>query len=229
MLKFWYRALRMFTISAPDSWGMRQLEFYCRDSNTSYISSPHSFPIQSLVKYLDIHRSIVESTHIVFISLTISLYVSALTFEAWEKGERKDTGNVGEKRRHGRRIYFGGRRSIILSRDLVTIDGVWICNGIYWTFPQLVTALCRSLSHRIVFSVTVFLLWLVTSSNSRRFSAPGLTSSQAGGHLLPTSYSSNCIGGGFEYLHRSPASRKRRRKENTVVGGITGQPCSWGI
>jgi hypothetical protein len=35
--------------------------------------------------------------------------------------------------------------------------------------------------------------------------------------------------GGLEYLHRSPVSRKRRRKGNTVPGGITGPPCSWGI
>jgi hypothetical protein len=40
---------------------------------------------------------------------------------------------------------------------------------------------------------------------------------------LETSY-----GGGFEYFHRSPASRKRRRKGNPVPGGITGPPCSWG-
>jgi hypothetical protein len=32
-----------------------------------------------------------------------------------------------------------------------------------------------------------------------------------------------------EYLHRSPASGKRRRKGNPVPGGITGPPCSWGI
>jgi hypothetical protein len=32
-----------------------------------------------------------------------------------------------------------------------------------------------------------------------------------------------------EYLHRCPASRKRRHKGNTVPGGITGPPCSWEI
>jgi hypothetical protein len=36
-------------------------------------------------------------------------------------------------------------------------------------------------------------------------------------------------GGGFEYLQRSPARRRRRRKENPVPGGITGPPCSWGM
>jgi hypothetical protein len=35
-------------------------------------------------------------------------------------------------------------------------------------------------------------------------------------------------GGGFEYLHRSTAS-KRRRKGNSVPGGIPGPPCAWGI
>jgi hypothetical protein len=35
--------------------------------------------------------------------------------------------------------------------------------------------------------------------------------------------------GGFEYLHRSPASRRRRRKGNPVPGSITGTSCSWGI
>jgi hypothetical protein len=32
-------------------------------------------------------------------------------------------------------------------------------------------------------------------------------------------------GGGVEYLHRSPASHRRRRKGNPVPGGITGLPC----
>jgi hypothetical protein len=35
--------------------------------------------------------------------------------------------------------------------------------------------------------------------------------------------------GGIEYLHRSPASCRRRRKGNSVPGDITGPPCSWGI
>jgi hypothetical protein len=36
-------------------------------------------------------------------------------------------------------------------------------------------------------------------------------------------------GGGLEYLHRSPASRKRLQKGNPLPGGITGPLCSWGI
>jgi hypothetical protein len=34
---------------------------------------------------------------------------------------------------------------------------------------------------------------------------------------------------GFEYLHRSPESRRRRRKGNHVPGVITGPPCFWEI
>jgi hypothetical protein len=41
-------------------------------------------------------------------------------------------------------------------------------------------------------------------------------------HIFP-------CGGGIEYLHRSPVSRKRRRTGNPVPGGTTGPPCSWGI
>jgi hypothetical protein len=40
---------------------------------------------------------------------------------------------------------------------------------------------------------------------------------------------SDPCGGGIKYLHRSPASRKRRRKGNPVPGGITGPPCSSGM
>jgi hypothetical protein len=32
----------------------------------------------------------------------------------------------------------------------------------------------------------------------------------------------------FEYVHRSPASRRRRRKGNPVPGSITGPRCSVG-
>jgi hypothetical protein len=35
-------------------------------------------------------------------------------------------------------------------------------------------------------------------------------------------------GRGLEYLHRSTASRGRRRKGNPVPGGITAPPCRWG-
>jgi hypothetical protein len=37
------------------------------------------------------------------------------------------------------------------------------------------------------------------------------------------------LGGGFEYLHCSPASHRRGQKGNPVPGGITGPLCTWGI
>jgi hypothetical protein len=39
--------------------------------------------------------------------------------------------------------------------------------------------------------------------------------------VISDKYISPC-GGGLQYLHRSPVSRKRRRKENPVPRGITG-------
>jgi hypothetical protein len=36
-------------------------------------------------------------------------------------------------------------------------------------------------------------------------------------------------GGGFEYLSRSPARRRRRRKGDPVPWGIIGPPGSWDI
>jgi hypothetical protein len=39
----------------------------------------------------------------------------------------------------------------------------------------------------------------------------------------------NLCGGWLEHLHRSPASRRRRRRGNPVPEGITEPPCSWGI
>jgi hypothetical protein len=35
-------------------------------------------------------------------------------------------------------------------------------------------------------------------------------------------------GGGFEYFHGSPVSRRRRRKGTSVPDGITGPPYFWG-
>jgi hypothetical protein len=52
-----------------------------------------------------------------------------------------------------------------------------------------VITLYRLLSHKDLCSRS---RWLVATSNGGRSSAPGSTSSQAGGHLTPTSYSSNC-------------------------------------
>jgi hypothetical protein len=73
---------------------------------------------------------------------------------------------------------------------IVTVDGVWIGNRIYWT--QLVSTLYKWLSHKHYSRSRSSLRCLVTSSNSGRSFASGITSSQAGGHLTPTSYCSNC-------------------------------------
>jgi hypothetical protein len=58
---------------------------------------------------------------------------------------------------------------------------------------QHVTTLYKSLSYKAWCSQSQSSLrCLVMSSDSRRSSAPGLASLQAGGHLTPTSYSSDC-------------------------------------
>jgi hypothetical protein len=44
--------------------------------------------------------------------------------------------------------------------------------------------------------------------------------------FVPESRSAIPCGGGVEYLHRSPASRRRRRKGNPVPGDVTGPLCS---
>jgi hypothetical protein len=64
------------------------------------------------------------------------------------------------------------------------MDGVWIGNRIYWTLIQRVTTRYKSLLHTDPCSQS---RCLVTASNSGRSVASGLTSSQAGDHLTPTS------------------------------------------
>jgi hypothetical protein len=57
---------------------------------------------------------------------------------------------------------------------------------------QLVTAFYKSLSHRLVFSVTVFTALLGNGFQQWTSLCSRITSSLAGGHLAPTSYSSGC-------------------------------------
>jgi hypothetical protein len=67
-----------------------------------------------------------------------------------------------------------------------------------------VTTLHKSLSHEHLCSNSrSSLRCLVTSPNSGRFSASGLTFSQAGGHLTPNSYSSDSVSGLFRNQSQS--------------------------
>jgi hypothetical protein len=74
------------------------------------------------------------------------------------------------------------------------IDGVWICSRIYWTLKHTTCDYTyRSVLHKDYCSHSQSSLrCLVTSSNSGRRSASRITSLQAGGHLTPAFYSSNC-------------------------------------
>jgi hypothetical protein len=66
------------------------------------------------------------------------------------------------------------------------IDGVWIGNQIYWTL--LTHNLCLRYQTRTgVLSQSSLCSWVMSSNNGHMF-----LSLQAGGHLTPTSYSSNC-------------------------------------
>jgi hypothetical protein len=102
----------------------------------------------------------------------------------------------------------------MLSRDEVTVDGVCMASRIYWTLQHTTRNYTSqiTITHRQV-------LCLVTSSSSGPFSACGLTSSQAGGHLTPNSYSSDCRLSGLRILTcsvgpRDAASGRSNRKKN---------------
>jgi hypothetical protein len=64
---------------------------------------------------------------------------------------------------------------------------------------------------------TVFSTWSAPKSYLRDINGP-----------IQLSVEAPC-GGGFEYLHRSPASRMRLWKGNPVPRDITGSPCSYVI
>jgi hypothetical protein len=76
----------------------------------------------------------------------------------------------------------------ILSRDRVTIDGVWIGNWIYWTLQHTTRdyTLQITITHRLVFSATVFTELL--GSGFQRLTFPFLWFPK----LFPASASSFC-------------------------------------
>jgi hypothetical protein len=71
----------------------------------------------------------------------------------------------------------------------MTIDS----NRVYWTLQHTTRDYTSqiTITHRLVLSVTVFIVLPCTSSKSGRFSTPGRKSSRAGGYLTPTAYFSN--------------------------------------
>jgi hypothetical protein len=84
-----------------------------------------------------------------------------------------------------------------------------------------VTTLHRSLSHKDKCpQIRSSLRCLVTSTKSGRSSAAGLTSSQAGGHLTPTSYSSN-------FRLRTPAEQSRAKQSSSLLPATSQHGHSW--
>jgi hypothetical protein len=81
-------------------------------------------------------------------------------------------------------------------------------------------------NRRIVGGV-VFCAVRVVTKESRRLVLPRTSWNINGLHLTTNHRSPR--GGGFKYLHLTPASRRRRWKWNPVPEGITGPTCSWGI
>jgi hypothetical protein len=82
--------------------------------------------------------------------------------------------------------------STILLRDWLTTDGGWIANPIYSAIIQIGTTIDKLSSHRLALPVMIFSAPLSNGFHQSMFLCIGLTSSQAGDHLTPTSYSSNC-------------------------------------
>jgi hypothetical protein len=79
--------------------------------------------------------------------------------------------------------------------------------GIFWVYPAqfLPAFFYQSFSPNLLSTAAMFTYFLLVLTI-----------------LCPT------CGGGLEYLHRSPESRRRRWKGNPVPRGITGQPVTGG-
>jgi hypothetical protein len=60
-------------------------------------------------------------------------------------------------------------KTLIFSRYRLTIDDIWIGKRIYWTLTQHVATIYNSLSHTLVFSVTVFTALLGSGFQRRTF------------------------------------------------------------
>jgi hypothetical protein len=91
------------------------------------------------------------------------------------------------------RISYRTRCSV-LSRERVIVDGVWVGDRIYWTLQRTTRDYTSqiTITHRLVFSVTVFTALLVNDFQQWSFHFSRAGSSQAGDHLTPISHSSNC-------------------------------------
>jgi hypothetical protein len=79
-------------------------------------------------------------------------------------------------------------------------------------------------------SINTYPYQRICTRNNRRTVESGvlccIRAEAISGESRPTNSQDPCVGG-FEYLRRSHASHRRRRKGNSVPGGIIGPPCHW--